>query len=67
MFRYTGNTKIGSICCRIFDRDGNGQISAAEFRFVMMHLGEQMAEEEVTQMMDEADINGDSLISRYGQ
>ncbi len=26
---------------RVFDRDGNGYISSAEFRYVMTHLGEK--------------------------
>lgn len=32
---------------RVFDRDGSGQVSAAELRHVLTGLGEKMTEEEV--------------------
>ena len=33
---------------RVFDKDGNGFISAAELRHVMTNLGEKLTDEEVT-------------------
>ena len=32
---------------RVFDKDGNGYISAAELRHVMTNLGEKLTDEEV--------------------
>ncbi|CAF4540760.1 unnamed protein product [Rotaria sp. Silwood2] len=43
---------------RVFDKDGNGFISAAEFRYVMTNLGEKLTDEEVDEMIREADIDG---------
>lgn len=47
----------------MFDRDGNGLISAAELRHVMTNLGEKLTEEEVDEMIREADIDGDGHIN----
>ncbi len=47
---------------KIFDRDGNGSISAAELRYAMMNLGEKLTDEEVNDMILEADINSDGQI-----
>ncbi|CAF4349645.1 unnamed protein product, partial [Rotaria magnacalcarata] len=43
---------------RVFDKDGNGYISADELRNVMTSLGEKLTDEEVNQMIREADIDG---------
>ena len=42
---------------KVFDRDGNGFISAAELRHVMMNLGEKFTDEEVDEMIREADVD----------
>ena len=47
----------------MFDRDGNGFISAAELRHVMTNLGEKLTDEEVDEMIHEAGVNGDGLIN----
>ncbi|KAF5095333.1 hypothetical protein D0Z03_001861 [Geotrichum reessii] len=44
---------------RVFDRDGNGFISAAELRHVMTSIGEKLTEEEINAMIKEADANFD--------
>ena len=44
---------------RLCDRDGNGYISKAELAHVMTNLGERLTEEEITEMIREADIDGD--------
>jgi hypothetical protein len=47
----------------VFDKDGNGFISAAELRHVMTNLGEKLTDEEVDEMIREADIDGDGQIN----
>ena len=48
---------------KVFDRDGNGQISAAELRLVMNNLGEKLTDEEVDELIREADVDGDGHIN----
>lgn len=51
---------------RVFDKDGNGFISVAELRHIMGNLGEKMPEEEVEEMIQEADIDGDGQVNYDG-
>ena len=48
---------------KVFDKDGNGYISAAELRHVMTNLGEKMNDDEVDEMIREADVDGDGQIN----
>jgi hypothetical protein len=48
---------------KVFDKDGNGFISAAELRHVMTNLGEKLTEDEVDEMIREADVDGDGQIN----
>ena len=52
---------------KVFDRDGNGFISAAELRHVMTNLGEKLTDEEVDEMIREADVDGDGQINYEAQ
>uniref|UniRef100_A0A8C9J956 Calmodulin 2 n=1 Tax=Piliocolobus tephrosceles TaxID=591936 RepID=A0A8C9J956_9PRIM len=52
---------------RVFDKDGNGYISAAELRHVMTNLGEKLTDEEVDEMIREADIDGDGQVNYEGE
>ena len=52
---------------RVFDKDGNGFISAAELRHVMTNLGEKLTDEEVDEMIREADIDGDGQVNYDGE
>jgi hypothetical protein len=44
---------------KVFDKDGNGFVSAAELKHVMTNLGEKLSDEEVDEMIREADVDGD--------
>ena len=48
--------------CRVFDRNGDGYISKSEFKHCMMNFGEQFTDEEVEEMIAEADTNNDGKI-----
>ena len=49
----------------MFDRNGDGFISKAEFKHCMMHFGEQFTDEEVEEMISEADSNDDGRIDYH--
>ena len=50
----------------MFDRDGDGCITASELRQVMYSMGERLSEEEIANMVTEADKNGDGVIDYEG-
>jgi calmodulin len=52
---------------KVFDKDGNGLISASELMHVMTCLGEKLTKEEVDQMIREADIDGDGHVNYDGK
>ena len=47
----------------VFDKDGNGFISAAELRHVMTNIDEKLTDEEVNEMIRKADIDDDGQIN----
>ena len=51
---------------KVLDMDGNGFISAEEFKWTMMNLGNQLTEEEVNQIIQTADLNGNRQIYLEG-
>ena len=46
-----------------FDKDGNGLISSHEFRIVMTRLGHNLSEEQIEEMIREADEDYDGFIN----
>mmetsp|Transcript_14170 Transcript_14170/g.29752 ORF Transcript_14170/g.29752 Transcript_14170/m.29752 type:complete len:150 (+) Transcript_14170:71-520(+) len=48
---------------KVFDRDGDGFISAGELRHSMTNLGEKLSDVEVDEMIREADLDGDGQIN----
>lgn len=48
---------------QIFDSDGNGKITSEELRLIMENLGEKLTDEEIDDMVKEADIDGDGEIN----
>ena len=51
---------------KVFDRDGSGEISSAELRHVMTNLGEKLTDEEVDEMIREADVDGNGQVNYPG-
>jgi Ca2+-binding EF-hand superfamily protein len=47
----------------VMDRDGNGFIDAKELRHVLSNLGETVNEDEINEIMEEADVDGDGQIT----
>lgn len=48
---------------RVFDGDGNGFISQAELKHTLHKMGERLTDEEIEDMMNEADTDGDGQVS----
>ncbi|CAF1500792.1 unnamed protein product, partial [Didymodactylos carnosus] len=56
------NDELLNEAFRIFDKDGNGFISEIEIRNVMQNLGETLTDDEVNDMICEADTDGNRQI-----
>lgn len=48
---------------KVFDMDNKGYITVHELRHIMTNLGEKLTDQEVTDMMREADGDGDGVIN----
>ncbi|XP_012440358.1 calmodulin [Gossypium raimondii] len=48
---------------KVFDKDQNGFISATDLRHAMTNLGEILTDEEVDEMIHEADTDGDGQVN----
>lgn len=46
---------------KVFDKDGSGKICAEELRTIMHDLGEKLTDDEVAEMITEADKDGDGV------
>lgn len=51
---------------RVFDKNNDGLISSSELRHVMTNLGEKLSQEEVDDMIKEADLDGDGQVNYNG-
>lgn len=47
----------------LFDKDGSGYISSAELKLAMNNFDENLTDDEIEEMIREADIDGDGEIS----
>jgi len=52
---------------RVFDKNGDGYISTSELRQVMLTLGEKVSDDELAEMIREADFNGDGRVDYGGK
>eukprot|EP00299_Pterocystis_sp_00344_P004456 c1546_g1_i1.p1 GENE.c1546_g1_i1~~c1546_g1_i1.p1 ORF type:complete len:157 (-),score=35.52 c1546_g1_i1:28-498(-) len=59
--KYTSQEVIEAF--RIFDKEGNGYVSMNELRHVITSLGEKLTNEEVDEMMREAKVNSQGMLS----
>ena len=48
---------------KVFDKEGNGLIPSSEFRHIMLTLGERLSDDEVEEMINEADYRGEVFIN----
>jgi len=55
--------EIDSGAFQVFDKDGNGKISMSELKTVMQNLGEKLTDDEINEMIGEADKDGDGEVS----
>lgn len=51
----------------VFDKNNDGLISSTELRHVMTNLGERLSDEEVDDMIKEADMDGDGMVNYNGE
>lgn len=67
LMRNESTSEVLQAAFSIFDKDGNGQISSDELQLAMMNLGERMSAEEVSELIQQVDIDGDGQISYKGE
>lgn len=48
---------------KVFDRDGNGLLSGTELKYVMAVVGESLTDQEVDELIKQADVDGDGFIN----
>ncbi|XP_054070759.1 uncharacterized protein LOC128915013 [Rissa tridactyla] len=49
---------------KVFDCDGTGKISFENLKVVASEVGEEITDEELQEMIDEADVDGDGEVNR---
>ncbi|KAI8142390.1 EF-hand protein [Fennellomyces sp. T-0311] len=48
---------------QVFDKEGDGYISAGELRYVLTNLGEKLSDEEVDELLKEVEVGKDGRIN----
>ncbi|XP_045187366.1 calmodulin-like [Mercenaria mercenaria] len=48
---------------KVFDKDGNGKLNAAELKHTMTNLGERLSKEDIDYMVKMADVTGDGQVN----
>ncbi len=48
---------------KVFDKEGNGNISSTEFKHIMLTMGEKLPLDEVNEMIKEGDPNNEGVIN----
>ena len=51
----------------MFDKDNNGLLNAAELKYMMTNMGHKFTNEEVDELLRDADVNGDGHLNYEGQ
>ena len=52
---------------KVFDKDGNGFIKASELKAVMATMNDNLTDEEVNEILRDADIDSDGQVSYAGE
>ncbi len=52
---------------RVFDKDGNGLISATELKYMLTTMGHQLGDQEAEELLADADIDGDGQLNYEGE
>lgn len=47
----------------VFDKDGEGQISALEFKHILANMGEALTDKEIAEVMKDVDIDSKGMIN----
>lgn len=51
----------------VFDRDGSGSIDADELKYVLINLSDDLTDEEIVDMINESDADGNGEIDFDGE
>ena len=52
---------------RMFDKDGDGFITAGELRYMFANMGQRLTDDEINEMIMDADVDGDGRINYAGR
>ena len=68
-FAFYSDLNFQHFCCifAVFDLSGKGLISHDDLKKVLTNLGEKFNDEDITEMLKEADLNGDGMIDYEGE